>query len=460
MIEHDLSLLPLKMTKARIPLAVLSEAKKRVLDTLGCYFGAFNAKPVSILREVMSREVQGYHVIWGTQKRVSPEVAAWCNGTGVRALDYNDTYLSKEPCHPSDIISSLFVAAELSKNRSSGLDLLKAIVLGYDVMCRLCDATSLRTRGWDHVTYLPLASAVACSYLLELTPDETKNAIALSIIGHSAMRQTRVGEISDWKASCASYAARAGLWAARLAKEGFTGPSDIFSGKHGFFHQVSGSFELNLKSFGKRWRILDTHTKFFPAEHHAQSAIEAAVMIGSELRNQDIQKIEIVCFDVAVSIIGSEKEKWIPKTRETADHSMPYLVAAALVEGNVNLYQYESKLFTKKNIQRLMAMTVVKSSKIYTQHYPKKMGTLLRVQTRNKSNGKIEWRESEVLLPRGYSGNPMSWEEVENKFTNLTKGDHSSGLLLRAHQQRKIIEACASLDEIDDMKVFSQLLSE
>lgn len=450
MITGLLSQWPDQMRRVALPKAVAHEAKRRVLDTLGCFYGAYNAKPVRLLRETMAPRVKGECLLWGTSSDIPAELAAWLNGTSVRALDYNDTYLSKEPCHPSDLISSVWAACELAGAKNQGALLIKGIALGYEVLCRLCDAASIRVKGWDHVTYLPIASAVACSFVLGLNKDQTAHAISLALTGNIAMRQTRVGTISDWKASCAAYAARAGLWAARLAQRGFTGPSDIFSGRHGFFNQVSGPFKWPQRAPGDSWMILSTHIKYFPAEHHAQSAIEAAVELRrqiSEFVSKWIKNIKVECFDVGVSIIGSEKEKWFPTTRETADHSMPYLVAAALLDGTVSLSQFEKKRFLDKDVRRLMRLIEVTSSKRYSSMYPKFMPTRLSVKLKN---GVLLTKE--ILRPKGYAGRPMTDQEVERKFEML-----ASPLLPRG-QREALIERVARLEKVRMLKALSKVM--
>lgn len=431
--------LPRQFKSARIPPNVFAEAKKRVLDSLGCFYGALNEKPGRLLRGTLLSSVTGESLLWGTPRRVPSELAAWANGTGVRTLDFNDTYLSKEPCHPSDLIASLWAACEISGSKQQGRLLLESMVLGYEVMCRLCDANSIRVRGWDHVTYLPIASAVGCSYILGLNSEQTGHAIALATVGNNALRQTRVGTISDWKAACAAYAARAGLWAARLAAQGFTGPSDIFSGKNGFFKQVSGPFTLSPKKMGHPWKILSTHTKFFPAEHHAQSAIEAALDIRARYSTGGIgvKFITIDTFDVAVDIIGSEKEKWLPTTRETADHSMPYLVAVTLLDGNVTLEQYEQKRFLDPDVRSLMKRVRVRRSARYSRMYPHRMPTKVTLEFKKGKS-----LSSEVLLPKGYAGRPMTWGDVEEKFHRLASPH------LPATQRKKLVNTIAHFEKI------------
>jgi 2-methylcitrate dehydratase len=425
----------------------LAEAKKRVLDSLGCYFGAFDTKAVSILRRTLADHQQGSCSLWGMNKKAAPELAAWLNGAGVRALDFNDTYLSKEPCHPSDLISTFWAACEISDRKNQGKLLLEAILIGYDTMVRLCDAASIRVKGWDHVTYLPIASANGCSHILGLSESQRGHAIALALVGNTALRQTRVGTISDWKAACAAYAARAGLSAARLAKNGFTGPSDIFRGHHGFFKQVSGKFDNSfLKKRPAQLKnsssILKTHIKYFPAEHHAQSAVEAAVQIYNRIRfrPETVGRITIDCFEVAVSIIGSEKEKWQPTTRETADHSMPYLTVIALLEGTISTAQFEKKRYLDSDVRQLLAKVSVRDNKRYSRLYPKQMPSRVTVEFIDGTH-----ISEEVMRPKGYAGRPMSFEEVEQKFSQQAKKH------LSPKQMQALIKNIKNLDKIDKL---------
>ena len=448
MTEKELSQFPQKFQHMKIPNQVLDEAKKRVLDAIGCYFGAFDHSASRKLRKTFIHDNPGTSLIWGTKQKVAPLMASWIHGTGVRALDFNDTYLSLEPCHPSDLLSSLWAGVEIHGGKNQGQRLLKSMILAYDVLCRLCDSGSIRKKGWDHVTYLPIASAIGCSTIFGLNQEKTRHAISLSIVGHIALRQTRVGTISDWKAACASYGARAGLWAAQLAYNGFTGPADIFSGKHGFLNQVSGRLSFSNKNFGRPWKIMKTHTKFFPAEHHSQSAIEAALFLHPQVQSSQIQTITVETFDVAVDIIGSEPEKWIPKTRETADHSMAYLVAVALIDGTVNLKQYQKKRYLSPAIIQVMKKIKVKNSKYYSRIYPEKMPTRLIVKLKN---GKKLFHE--VILPKGYAGKPMTWEDVSQKFEKMTDP------ILGPAKTSKFIDKIGSLERIGQLKNLSRFLS-
>jgi len=447
MIENILSHYPEQFRKITVSKSVVEEAKARVLDSLGCFFGAYNEKPVRLLRQTLTNGVRGPVSLWGTKRGVSAEMAAWVNGSAIRALDYNDTYLSKEPCHPSDLMASLWAACELTPSGQEGHTLIKGLILGYEVLCRLCDATSLRKKGWDHVTYLPIASAVGCSYVFNLNPDQTRQALSLALVGHNAMRQTRVGMISDWKAACAAYAAQAGLWAARLAKHGFTGPNSIFSGQHGFFQQVSGSFTLSKDPLLKIEMILKTHVKRFPAEHHAQSAIEACLALRNRISIKDIKTVIVETFDAGLDIIGKEKEKWEPQTRETADHSLPYLVAVSLLDGDVTLKQYEKKRFLDKDVRGLMKKIKVKRAAGLNQLYPRNLPVRVLVFTK-QGHGDRE----EVLRPKGYAGHPLSRLDLETKFKNL------ASRCLASNQINAVLEKINQIEKITHLNTLSNWL--
>lgn len=447
--ERRLAEYPRRFARERIPAEVLSEARRRVLDTLGCFYGAFNDKPGRTVRSIIAAPTTGESLLWGTRRTAAADLAAWANGTCVRTLDYNDTYLSLEPCHPSDLISSLWAACEIDGRPGQGRRLLHAIVLAYETVCRLCDAASIRVRGWDHVTYLPIASAIGASYVFRLDPERTRNAIALAATGNIALRQTRVGEISDWKAACASYAARSGLHAARLAAQGFTGPSEIFTGRNGFFPQVSGRFSMSGRPLEAPWKIMSTHVKFFPAEHHAQSAIEAALDLRERL-GADVEKIRSVsieCFEVATSIIGSEPAKWKPATRETADHSMPYLVAAALIDGEVTLRQYQRKRFLDPDIRALMKRTEVVAVSRYTRRYPGDMPSRVVIRA---TDGRVQ--SSEVIRPRGYAGRPMTEGEICEKFGRL------AGPVLGEARAGRLAKIVLGLDRVERLSSLGPLL--
>src|SRR6266511_4496525 len=258
---------------------VVHEVKRRVIDSIGCALGAWYAEPCVIARRAASTgSAERGATLLGTVHRAPPDWTAFANGCLVRYLDYNDTYLSKEPAHPSDNIPAALAVAEAEN--ADGRDLIVAIALAYEVQCRFCDAASLRARGWDHVTYGTFSTALACARLMKLSPEKTRHAANIAGVAGAAMRQSRAGELSHWKGVAFADAARRGVYSALLARAGMTGPAPIFEGQMAFEKQLG----VSLGNVGEKFRgapemILNTSIKFWPAEYHSQSAIEAALSL-------------------------------------------------------------------------------------------------------------------------------------------------------------------------------------
>src|SRR6201993_3031521 len=330
-----------KLQFADLPAPVVHEAKRRFIDSFATAVGAMDADAYRIARRCAERvsSTPGATLLGGGSS--SAEWATFVNGLLIRYLDYNDTYLSLEPAHPSDNLAPVLAVGEIAS--SSGKDLITAAVLAYEIQCRLCDAASLRKHGWDHVTYGAISGAVAACKLLQLDPGRTTHAIGIAGVCNTALRQTRAGELSMWKGCAFANAARNGVFAAILASEGMTGPAPIFEGDLGIMKLLTGPFTLTeLGGDGRPFMIDRTYIKFWPAEYHSQSAIEAALQLRPEVGDvRQVASIDIHTFDAAVDIIGKDPEKWRPQTRETADHSLPYCVAVALADGEVTRAQFE-----------------------------------------------------------------------------------------------------------------------
>src|SRR5207248_4532144 len=211
---------------------VVHEVKRRVIDSLGCALGAWTEEPCRIAREITSEfSAKRGSTIIGTSHKAPPDWAAFANGCAIRYFDYNDTYLSKEPAHPSDNISAALAAAE--SVGAGGRELITSIALAYEVQCRLCDAASIRARGWDHVTYGAFSTALASAHLMKLDPVKTRHAVNIAGVAGAAMRQARAGELSHWKGVAFANAARHGGFSALLARAGMTGPAPLLGGQTG-----------------------------------------------------------------------------------------------------------------------------------------------------------------------------------------------------------------------------------
>ncbi len=424
---------------------VVHEVKRRMIDSLGCALGAWNREPCVIARKVAS-DFSAKHgsTILGTTHKAPPDWAALASGCCIRYFDYNDTYLSKEPAHPSDNIAAALAVAE--NVGANGRELITAIALAYEVQCRLCDAASIRARGWDHVTYGAFSTALACARLMKLDPEKTRHAVNIAGVACAAMRQARVGELSHWKGVAFANAARHGVYSALLARAGMTGPAPIFEGQMGFEKQLGVSLGKIGEKFsvpfprmdhGPASMILNTSIKYWPAEYHSQSAIEAALLLRKEITDlAQVKSVTIESHDASVDIIGSELEKWKPETRETADHSLPYITAIALIDGEVTSKQFERERFADPKVWKFLEKVKVERNAELSAMYPGAVANIVHVDL---SDGKRLTKR--VDYPLGHARNPLKDTEVEGKFFALVTP------VLGEKRARAIVDLVWKLDQ-------------
>src|SRR2546422_858790 len=353
-----------------------------------------------------------------------------------------------EPAHPSDNISAALAIAE--SVGANGRELITAIALAYEVQCRLSDAASIRARGWDHVTYGAFSTALACAKLMSLDPKETRHAVNIAGVAGAAMRQARVGELSHWKGVAFATAARHGVYSALLARAGMTGPGPIFEGQMGFEKQLGVSLGNVGEKFavpfaktdhGPASMILKTSIKNWPAEYHSQSAIEAALSLRKQILDPaQVKSVTIESHDASVDIIGSEAEKWRPATRETADHSLPYITAIALIDGEVTDKQFEPERFTDPEIWKFLENVKVERNAELSALYPDAAANIVHVDL---ADGRRLTKR--VDYPLGHAKNPLKDSEVEGKFRSLVEP------ALGEKRTKKILQLVWRLDEAENV---------
>ena len=404
--------------------AVVHEVKRRIIDSIGCALGAWNEEPCAISRKVASDfSARNGSTIIGTRHQAPPDWAAFATGCCIRYFDYNDTYLSKEPAHPSDNIAAALAAAE--SVGATGRELIAAVALAYEVQCRFCDAASIRARGWDHVTYGAFSTALAAAKLMKLDPEKTRHAVNIAGVACAAMRQARVGELSHWKGVAFANAARHGVYSALLARAGMTGPAPIFEGQMGFEKELGVSMGNVGDLFDKRAAaiadegpasmILKTSIKYWPAEYHSQSAIEAALFLRKEIPDlSTVKGMLIESHDASVDIIGSEPEKWKPQSRETADHSLPYITAVALMDGEITDKQFEPARFTEPRIVKFLENVKVIRNDELSALYADAVANIVHVELKDGRT-----LSKRVDYPLGNAKNRLKDSELEGKVMAL-----------------------------------------
>jgi len=396
--------------------------KIRVLDSLGCAIGALGGEPVRLVRQQIDEFGGAPLCTLVGGGKTAPDRAAFYNGALVRYLDFNDSYLAKgETCHPSDNVAPVLAAAEYA-NRS-GREFLVALAVAYQVQCRLSDVAPVRDRGFDHTTQGSYAAAAGVSRALGLDRTRTAHAIGIAGAAFNALRVTRTGALSHWKGLAYPNTAFGCTHAAFLAMRGVTGPLEVFEGNKGFMDSIAGRFEIDWSREGFE-RVRRTILKKYNAEVHSQSAIEAVLELRWEgFRPEEIERIELDTFDVAHKIIGGgeEGDKTVIRTKEEADHSLPYLLAVAILDGEVMPEQYAPERILRDDVQRLLRKVIVRPRTDLSQRFPAEVPAEVRVVLRG--GRMLEARRSDY---EGFLTRPVRWEAAVQKFERLAASFPSS----------------------------------
>jgi 2-methylcitrate dehydratase len=414
--------------------------KIRVLDALGCALGALGGPPVRAIRGLVE-ELDGAPVctlVGGG--RSAPDRAALLNGAAVRYLDFNDSYFAPgETCHPSDNLAPVLAAAELAG--ASGRDLLTALAVAYQVQCRLSDEAPVRAKGFDHTTQGAYAAAAGAAKALRLEEAETANAVAIAGTALNALRVTRTGALSQWKGLAYPFAAFGAVEAALLAARGITGPAEVFEGNKGFVESVAGPFAIDWAREDLE-RVRRTFLKRYNAEIHSQSALEALLELRAAhgVDPARVARIELDTFQVAYDIIGGGEEgsKIEIATKEEADHSLPYLLAVALLDGQVLPPQYAPQRIAGADVQALLRLVEVRPAADLTARFPDEHACRLQLVLDDGSVLAAEKSDYEGFLTR-----PMSWRRAQEKFALLAASAAEPELAT------EIAETVAALDELE-----------
>jgi len=337
-----------------IPKPAIRAAKARIIDSMGCAMAGFLAPTVRASRRMAVPVAEGPMArVFGTLTRTTPDLAALVNGAMIRYLDMSDAYLMTSTAHPSDNLGALIAVAEATG--ASGKDLLLATILSYEVQCRLCDAAPFQRRGWDQPVAGAPGAALAVGRLLGLTKAQMHHALALAVVPNIAINQTRKGELSMWKGMAGPNAARQGTFAAYLAQAGMTGPDEPFDGVFGVWSQTMGEpHRVKLTKKGGKYALIQTNIKIFPVRDSNQVPILAALDLREQVDTADIESLRIDTYATHFAEAMKDAASWAPQTRETADHSLPFCIAAALLDGDVTPETFERERFLDKDARALM----------------------------------------------------------------------------------------------------------
>lgn len=429
-----------------LPADAVHECKRRLIDTLGCATGAFNARPTVIARAIAQRAVgEPPARILGSQEASTPELAAFANGVAMRYLDFNDATFGKSAGHPSDIFGAVLAAADAT--HADGRTVITASTLAYEVFCNLAENV-MRDQGWDHTVFGVVASAVGAGKVLGLSREQTGNAVSLAVVPNLALEQTRTGELAMWKGCAAANASRNGVFAAQLAREGLTGPEEAIEGKYGLWRML-GKFQWQpFGGKGGPYRVMQTHIKYFPAVIHAQTPITVALELHGRMPPEEIEAIGIETYWIAERYADRRNALWRPATRETADHSIPYCVIAALIDGGITEASFDETRIHDRLIGRLLERTTMRENPAFTRAHPDEWSCRIELTGRG---GKKQAAEARYF--KGHAKRPLSDGEIEQKFRGLAQTALPSarvdGILKKAWSLEKLPDVGELLALID-----------
>jgi 2-methylcitrate dehydratase len=437
----------LKLSYRDLPQEVIDRTKQIIVDTVGCALGGAESPPAKVARAAAAEITSAIpSTVLISGQKTAPDLAAFANGVMIRYLDFNDTYAGSPTCHPSDLLAS--VLAIVDARNGNGKDVILGMVLGYEVFCGLIDAGSKGPgRGWDQSTYGIIAAAVAAAKLFAHTKEQMANAISLAISSHISLEQIRRGQISHWKGCAVANASRNAVFCTMLAGRGMTGPEEIFEGRAGFFNSTGIRFEVRpFADSADNYRIMKARLKAFPSGYFSQSAIEAILNLRSQIPDlDDIKEIRLQTFPAGYEVMGSGEANWRPETRESADHSLPFVMAVALMEGNVEIRHYEQMYYKRADVRALMQKIKVRIGEESVAAWPEVPLNIVDVEMKS---GEI--LSTKVAYHLGHFKRFMTAEEQERKFCPLAE------LLL---PKRQIDDLLACLRRLDEVEQISELIS-
>jgi len=423
------------------------QAKRFLLDSLGCALGGYQQHDVTIALEVLSEVAgRGRATVFGSGRRFDPVSASLANALMIRCMDYNDIYWKQDPSHPSDIFPAAIACCE--RARSGGKELIVGLVLGHEFEMRFCEAAfpGIRERGWHHATLTAFVSPIVAGRALHLSWEQIQHAIGISASRHCTLGAVTAGKLTMMKNTVDPLATQSGVFAALLAEKGYTGPEHVVDGKEGLTQVFKPEWKLNLLTdgLGESWRITQCGMKAFPTEALTHTPISAVLDLvkSNDLRPDQVTKIQIRSLARAADIL-SDPSKYDPQSKETADHSLPYVIAAALVDRQVTPMQFTMEKIMDPAIRAQLQKVEVVADPEIEKVFPALKRVIVHIDTRDGRSF-----NKQLDYPKGDPRNPLTDQEVEEKFSALADGVLSNGAQKRVKDAIWNLERVGSVSEL------------
>ncbi len=427
------------------------QAKRFLLDTLGCALGGYRQHDVRIALDVLGETAaRGPCTIIGSGAKLDAVSASLANALMVRCMDYNDIYWKQDPSHPSDIIPAALACCE--RAHGDGRELIIGIVLGHEFEMRFCEAAfpGVRERGWHHATLTAFVSPMVAGRALHLSWEQIQHAIGISASRHATLGAVTAGKLTMMKNTVDPMATQSGVLAALLAEKGYTGPEHVVDGKEGLTHCFGPEWKLNVLTdgLGGSWRITQCGMKAFPTEALTHVPISAVLDLvkESDLKPDEVKKIHIRSLARSADILA-DPSKYDPRSKETADHSLPYVIAAALVDRQVTPVQFTPEKIMDPVIRAQLRKVEVVADPEIEKVFPALQRVIVAITT-------TDGREftKQLDYPKGDPRNPLTDREVEEKFEAL------AGPVLSQAAQKKVKDAVWNLEKLGSVAELMKLL--
>lgn len=431
-----------------LPENVIQEAKRYLYDSIGCAYGSMGTRDVGMMRELVD-EMGGAAeaTVIGFGEKLPVVNAALINSLMIRALDYNDIYWKEDPSHPSDIIPAALSTAE--KVDASMKDVICGIVLAYEFEQRLCEFAKpgVRERKWHHATLTQFVSPLVAGKMLGLNVDQMVNAIGINGSHNHTIGCPTAGKLTMMKNTVDPMAVQSGVFAALMAQKGYSGTELVFEGKEGLMDVFGPDWDLNImtEGLGESWRILQCSMKAFPTEAltHTHLSATLKVIIGHDIKPDDIEEVRVTSIARAVDILF-DPHKYRPESRETADHSLPYCLAAAIVDRKITTDSFSDEKLKDERIWKVIDRIKGEASLEFEKMFPAKQPSKVVVKT-------VDGNEYEQYLeyPKGDPREPMTMDDLENKFNSLAADRMDAD---RMKQIQEMIFSCETMSARDFVK--------
>ena len=439
------------LTYPQLSQEAVYQAKRFLLDSVGCALGGYQQHDVKIALAVLDEIAgDGPATVIGTGKRIDPVSASLANGLMIRCMDYNDIYWKQDPSHPSDIFPAALAGCERAK--SDGKELIVGLVLGHEFEMRFCEAAfpGIRERGWHHATLTAFVSPIVAGRAMHLGWEQIQHAIGISASRHATLGAVTAGKLTMMKNTVDPMATQSGVLAALMAEKGYTGPEHVVDGKEGLTHCFGPAWKLNLLTdgLGESWRITQCGMKAFPTEALTHTPISAVLDIvkSNDLKPEQVEKVQIRSLARAADIL-SDPSKYDPQSKETADHSLPYVIAAAIAERQVTPVQFEMKKIMDPTIRAQLKKVEVVADPEIEKVFPALQRVIVNLTA---TDGRTFTKQLDY--PKGDPRNPLSDAEVEEKFAALADGVLSEGA------QKKLKDAIWNLEKIGSVSKLMALM--